>query len=760
MKRKIVFITVITAVIAVYSLLSLTGAGRQFILKEEDMVAATADLVNIFSPEDSEDVFKVKVSEMTEYFQENGINTVIIPYNRGREAVDETEGFENVFSDSVYAENTEILSELKKPLENAGVQIIMEIDCTQLSGEEITRVIEEINRKYHFAGVLLSGYSYSNETLQTIKMNIKKRMHSYHFGLRTDDIENAKLLQNYGAVDFYVFENTGDAEYKKLKNNEFASAKILLSHKSESFVNDLFILSNFSDVDGLIITDYTGPDTDLGFYHSMMDISEPLTRFNMSVDSTFAVSYPSKDISTYYSGIYVAGTANPYEPVYINGLSAQQGRDGSFGLYIELDEGENTIQIEQGGNYAERTVTRKVYKNTGSTSSKMQWDDTERAYRGQVVQTVNPLTSVLSDPDNDGAIIDGVQQGVQFVVEKSVKTVRDGKYTWAYQLSNGGYVLAENVEWIEDEEYTEAEIDGISLEPADGGNEYLVFSLTGKPAIVSSYKDNQVIFTFIDTLLNEKYVEEAGEFFITGTEGWFTTECYVKQDGKNTVFVLENNTENELWGYNTEYGEDDTVKIYLKKAPQKQKGAKPLEGVCVMLDAGHGGKDPGALAMGGIAGPDEKDINLALSLATKHCLEKLGATVCLTRSDDTYLTLEERRSMVTDIKPDLFISQHHNSLDYTVDISRSSGVESYYFTDNSAHIAGIMTDKISAATDRINRGYAYGYFYVLRTDIAPSVLNEYGFVVNPQEYAELYGDEDIYRAAFATAMAVLDVIPE
>ena len=90
---------------------------------------------------------------------------------------------------------------------------------------------------------------------------------------------------------------------------------------------------------------------------------------------------------------------------------------------------------------------------------------------GEDVKTINPLTSILSDPDRDEAIMDGVPQGVQMIVEKSVKTERDGKYTWAYQLSNGGYVLADKVEWLSDDDYTEAELKDIFLEDTSDGNE-------------------------------------------------------------------------------------------------------------------------------------------------------------------------------------------------------------------------------------------------------------------------------------------------
>lgn len=164
--------------------------------------------------------------------------------------------------------------------------------------------------------------------------------------------------------------------------------------------------------------------------------------------------------------------------------------------------------------------------------------------------------------------------------------------------------------------------------------------------------------------------------------------------------------------------------------------------------------------MGGVAGPNEKDLNLAVTIATKQCLEKLGATVYLTREDDTFLTLDERRNLVNEIKPDIFISQHHNSLEYTVDGTKAAGFESYFFTPQSKAVSEIMASRISDATGRNNRGFGYGYYYVLRNDIAPCVLNEYGFVINPKEYSELYQDENIYKAAFATAEAVVDVIPE
>jgi len=81
---------------------------------------------------------------------------------------------------------------------------------------------------------------------------------------------------------------------------------------------------------------------------------------------------------------------------------------------------------------------------------------------------------------------------------------------------------------------------------------------------------------------------------------------------------------------------------------------KPL----VVLDAGHGGKDPGAVANG----LKEKDINLAITKYLASELQKKGCTVLLTRGDDRYLRLQERTDFANQHKADVFVSIHVNAL--------------------------------------------------------------------------------------------------
>jgi len=779
MKKKIILITtsvVLAVSAAIIIFCAVTGVGKQFIIKNQQIKAGVADVANIFSVHDSEDVFVHKLNEMTAYLKESqGLNTVIIPFNENKQAIVSVGTFSNEYIQAKYIKDGDILNRLKKWFKGNDMQIILALECSTLSEEEVANAVEEINRKYCPAGIILENYTGSDELLKAVSDSIKDKFKNYYFGMRCEYQRAQTLVQNDILNLFVITDEISDysGSYINWKAGDFAQAKVLLNHESTSFLTDLFILSNFYKPDGYILTEYTSPNIDLNLYHNILDTTQPLAEFSLAVDNKFVVTNPAKDVATYAEGIFVTGSADTSLPLYINGIQAELAADGTFGLFVELNEGENKIEVIQGENIITRLVTRKVWEYTGGTTSKKQFDDTKKAYKGQIVQTVNPLTSILSNPDDDSRIIDGLQQGVQMVVEDSVKTERNGKYTWAYQLSNGGYVLAQNVEWIDDKDYEQTVINAYYAEeyPQEDYS-ILSFAVRGKPAIVSAFDYEGITLTFLNTEMGNWFdsdFTQEDDILVLNSDTGTSVKFTAYQDGDNLIVNIPNITEEGFWGYNIQYKhqenwqytkENSFIEIYLKNPPHKSDGAKPLTDITVMLDAGHGGNDPGALGVGGVAGPNEKDINLAVTLATKECLEKLGATVYLTRSDDTFLTLEERRNITNQIKPDLFISQHHNSMEYTVDASKFAGFESYYFTPQSKAVAEAMAGRITDATGRKNRGFGYGYYYVLRNDIAPCVLNEYGFVVNPYEYASLYNDIDLYKAAFGTAMAVLDIIPE
>jgi N-acetylmuramoyl-L-alanine amidase len=115
----------------------------------------------------------------------------------------------------------------------------------------------------------------------------------------------------------------------------------------------------------------------------------------------------------------------------------------------------------------------------------------------------------------------------------------------------------------------------------------------------------------------------------------------------------------------------------------------------IVLDPGHGGKDPGAVGSGGIA---EKDIVLSVAKKLAARLRKeMGVQVVLTRSDDRFIALEDRTAMANAEDADLFISLHMNASPN----SEARGVETYYL-DNTTDEAAIRLAARENATARKN----------------------------------------------------------
>lgn len=154
----------------------------------------------------------------------------------------------------------------------------------------------------------------------------------------------------------------------------------------------------------------------------------------------------------------------------------------------------------------------------------------------------------------------------------------------------------------------------------------------------------------------------------------------------------------------------------------------------VVLDAGHGAKDSGAV---GVTGKYEKNFNLAIVLKAAELLKKENnIDVVLTRSDDTFLELKERAAMANNLNADLFISVHANSSSS----SAASGTETYYQRESSKALANVMHKYLMQATGLSNRGVRYGNFHVIRETKMPAVLLEVGYLSNKGDESLLFSE--------------------
>lgn len=175
-----------------------------------------------------------------------------------------------------------------------------------------------------------------------------------------------------------------------------------------------------------------------------------------------------------------------------------------------------------------------------------------------------------------------------------------------------------------------------------------------------------------------------------------------------------------------------------KAAPQVDFNFKPgLRGKVIGIDPGHGGSDAGAI---GLNGTTEKAVNLAVSLQVKALLEKAGAKVIMTRTDDRDVfgrnasdvdELQARTSVANDNKVDIFVSIHSNAI-ANRDIG---GTATYYFPKSKydSLLSQSIQDSIAPAVNLDDRGSISARFYVLRRSTMPAALVEMAFISNPKE---------------------------
>lgn len=184
--------------------------------------------------------------------------------------------------------------------------------------------------------------------------------------------------------------------------------------------------------------------------------------------------------------------------------------------------------------------------------------------------------------------------------------------------------------------------------------------------------------------------------------------------------------------------------------PPSAPNSKPLAGRTIVLDPGHGGTDPGAI---GVSGQTREAYNtLFVALDAKNMLEKAGARVIMTRSDDRYVTLAARAAMANQAGADIFISIHNDSNPNAA----VRGATTYYYHDRSRRLAETMQSHLVQTLGTRNVGVIRRSFHVVRETTMPAVLLELGFLSNWNEERLLADPAYRYRAAQAIYNGVLD----
>lgn len=185
-------------------------------------------------------------------------------------------------------------------------------------------------------------------------------------------------------------------------------------------------------------------------------------------------------------------------------------------------------------------------------------------------------------------------------------------------------------------------------------------------------------------------------------------------------------------------------------------GSQPLAGRVVAIDPGHGGHDPGAIA---VSGTPEKAYNLDIARRVAKLLDSVGVETTLTRGEDVFVELDERVAIADRVRAEVFVSIHHNA-----STSRTgSGTEVFYSPNDSQsqRLAELLFDSLVERLDTPGRGIVLRRdLRVLRLASMPAALVEVAFVDNPSEERRLADPEFRQQAADAIFGALVSFLSQ
>jgi N-acetylmuramoyl-L-alanine amidase len=344
----------------------------------------------------------------------------------------------------------------------------------------------------------------------------------------------------------------------------------------------------------------------------------------------------------------------------------------------------------------------------------------------RVIVTVDTL-NVRSGADISSKIIGEVHQGDVFDTTRAKNgweqiKLSNSQTGWVYQA------------YVAPAEKISATVEAIVLNVRNSPN--LFSTVTGKLSLGDKI-----------TVL----AEQAGWAKIvssSGLKGW-VYENFITKDTNNStqsIAAVAPTSKTNRTGNKT----DSTQTSIQSTGPSVTSSKQPLKGKTIVLDPGHGGIDDGTTS---ITGTHEKTLTLATAIAVEQKLKKAGANVIMTRTNDTYIPLQQRADLSNQNHADAFISFHYN---WSNDPA-ANGLEDFYYQksrDNT--LASDILNEVTKTTRLRTLGTTFDDLDVLRNNTQPSTLIELGFLSNKQENSNVENSSFRNHVAQGVYLGLLD----
>ncbi|WP_448527411.1 N-acetylmuramoyl-L-alanine amidase [Parathermosynechococcus lividus] len=310
------------------------------------------------------------------------------------------------------------------------------------------------------------------------------------------------------------------------------------------------------------------------------------------------------------------------------------------------------------------------------------------------------------------------------------------------QLDYGGWIRANDVRFLASAVPTTATIRSITSRQRLGWTE-VIFPLDVPVPIAIDQGDRHLTLTLYNTIPQTDIIRLDADPVIQRLD-W-------QAIGSDKVQYRFNLHHRQQWGYRVAY-EGTRLVLQLRHPPRIQRGSRPLAGLTILLDPGHGGPDD--LGARGPDGTPEKVVTLAVAQKLAPELEALGATVVLTRTEDMDLDLPDRILAIEAAQPTLALSLHYNALPDAGDARNTQGMGAFWYHPQSHDLAVFLAEYLSRNLGRQQYGVFWNNLALTRPTVAPAVLLELGFMIHPEEFEWIVNPQAQQQLARTLAQGV------
>ena len=379
----------------------------------------------------------------------------------------------------------------------------------------------------------------------------------------------------------------------------------------------------------------------------------------------------------------------------INGETVKIHPSGGFKHAVKLKYGDNTFNISNGTETKVYKITRP-YTQT-ATASIMQLTEYKTPIMVETIKDNSPLRSTPVDAGLNR--LQHLQKGIP------LKAVGENKNFYKVELAKGNYawISKSNTEKSNNNTFGVGVIESLDFDINDKSETYK-FKLSDKLPYV--FSESGAGFDLVIYGLN-KEIYPSGKY-----------ELHISRDSKK-------------FGYSSEYRQDNELVIKINRF------IPDIKKITITIDPGHGGNEKGTT---GCLGNKEKDFNLKIAKKLQNKLKESGANVVMTRTTDTYVSLQDRVKISNDNNAQIFISIHANALPDSLLDRDIRGTEVYYFYPQSKELAQKVLSSINEKTGNTNGKVKGESFAVVRNTNAICILVETGYMIDPEENSKLVQD--------------------